>query len=154
MTEATPVRTWISRLKMRHLEGFLILNSSRTLSDAAARMHMTQSAVSHWLTDLESIAGTRLVLRGRQLQLTPAGEALRGLAMRVLGDLNRTHDEFSSIRQGASARLHIGSVTAGVAHLVPARSAPFKRITPAFRFGCPRVSWTTCWTAWKSGSWT
>lgn len=130
MTEAAAVRSWIRRLKMRHLEGFLILNSSRTLSEAAARMHMTQSAVSHWLTDLEGIAGTRLVVRGRQLQLTAAGEALRRLAIRVLGDLNRTHDEFSSIQQGASARLHIGSVTAGVAHLVPAAICAFQIRNP------------------------
>jgi DNA-binding transcriptional LysR family regulator len=130
MTQAMPVRDWIRRLKMRHLEGFLILNSSRTLSEAATRMHMTQSAVSHWLTDLEGIVGTRLLLRGRQLQPTAAGEALRRLAMRVLGDLDRTQDEFNSIQQGASARLHIGSVTAGVAHLVPAAICTFQARNP------------------------
>lgn len=110
---------WARRLKIRHLEYFLILKDSGTLSEAASRTHMTQSAMSHWLGELESLAGVKLVVRGRQIKLTPAGEALRKLAVRILGDVARTHDELDVIAQGATASLHIGSVTAGIAHLIP-----------------------------------
>lgn len=118
---------WARRLKIRHLESFLILQDSATLSEAAGRMHMTQSAMSHWLGELEALAGVKLVQRGRQLRLTPAGEALRRLAVRILGDVARTHDEFEAIAQGATASLHIGSVTAGLAHLIPKAIGSFQQ---------------------------
>lgn len=124
LPEAT---AWARRLKIRHLESFLILNESGTLSQAALRMHMTQSAMSHWLAEVEGIAGVKLVQRGRQIRLTAAGEALRRLAMRVLGDVARTHEELAAIAGGSAARLHLGSVTAGVAYLVPNAIAAFQR---------------------------
>ena len=67
---------WARRLRVRHLESFLILHDAGTLSAAATRLHMTQSAVSHWLSEIEDLAGVRLAVRGRRLQLTPAGEAV------------------------------------------------------------------------------
>jgi DNA-binding transcriptional LysR family regulator len=106
---------WARRLKIRHLEYFLILKESGTLSQAASRMHMTQSAISHWLGELESLAGVKLVLRGRQIKLTAAGEALRRLAVRILGDVARTHDELAVIAQGA------------IAHLIPNAITEFQR---------------------------
>jgi DNA-binding transcriptional LysR family regulator len=118
---------WARRLKIRHLEYFLILEDSGTLSEAASRLHMTQSAMSHWLGELESLAGVKLVQRGRQIRLTAAGEALRRLAVRVLGDVARTHDELDVIAQGATASLHIGSVTAGIAHLIPDAITQFQK---------------------------
>ncbi len=57
---------------------------------AADRLHMTQSAVSHWLSETEELVSARLVLRGKQMRLTPAGEAVRKLALRVLGEVSWT----------------------------------------------------------------
>ncbi len=119
MHEMADEIAWARRLKIRHLNTFLTLSESSTLTDAAARMHMTQSAMSHWLSELESLTGVRLVTRGKRVQLTPAGHAVRRLAVRVLGDISRTHEEIASIEKGRIARLHVGSVSVGVAHLVP-----------------------------------
>ncbi|MDK3025115.1 LysR family transcriptional regulator [Cupriavidus taiwanensis] len=117
---------WARRLRVRHLESFLILIDAGTLSAAAKRLHMTQSAVSHWLSEMEELAGVRLAVRGRRVQLTPAGEAVRRLAVRVLGEISRAHDELGSIARGAVARLHVGSVVAGVAHLIPRAIVAFQ----------------------------
>lgn len=121
---------WARRLRVRHLESFLILHDAGTLSAAATRLHMTQSAVSHWLSEMEELAGVRLAIRGRRLQLTPAGEAVRRLAVRVLGEVSRAHDELGAIAKGAVARLHVGSVLAGVAHLIPWAIVAFQRAHP------------------------
>jgi DNA-binding transcriptional LysR family regulator len=121
---------WARRLRMRHLESYLLLCDAGTLSAAATQLHMTQSAVSHWLSELEDLAGTRLVIRGRQLRLTPAGEAVKRFAVRVLGEVARAHDELGSIARGIVARLHLGSVTSGVAHLVPEGIARFQLSHP------------------------
>lgn len=110
---------WIRRLKVRHLQIFLTLEKSATLSEAAVHMHMTQSAVSHWLSDLEELVGTRLVVRDRRIRLTKAGEAFRHLAIRVLGDVVRTQEELRSIAGGAPEVLRIGGVSAGAAGAIP-----------------------------------
>ncbi len=118
---------WARRLRMRHLESFLVLIDAGTLTLAADRLHMTQSAVSHWLGEMEELVGARLVLRGKQMRLTPAGEAVRKLALRVLGEVSRTNDELVSLERGEVSRLHIGSVTAGIAHLLPRAILAFQK---------------------------
>ncbi|WP_240071397.1 LysR family transcriptional regulator [Cupriavidus taiwanensis] len=130
MTEPADSVAWARRLRMRHLESFLILLDAGTLSAAAQRLHMTQSAMSHWLGEMEALAGARLLVRGRRLQLTPAGDAVRKLAVRVLGEVSRAHEELGSIAKGAVARLHVGSVFAGVAHLVPRAIVSFQQAQP------------------------
>ena len=48
---------WARRLKLRHLEIFLTLASAGSVTAAARLMHMTQPAVSHWLSDIEDPGG-------------------------------------------------------------------------------------------------
>lgn len=121
---------WARRLKVKHLESFLVLDEAGTLTEAAVRMHMTQSAMSHWLADLEELVGMPLVTRGRRIQLTPAGVIMKRLAVGVLGDISRTQAELSAVAEGRSARLHIGSVWAGVARGVPQALAQFQALHP------------------------
>jgi len=130
MITATDTVLWARRLKVRHLECFLILHDSATLSEAAARMHMSQSAMSHWLADLEAMAGVKLAVRGRRVELTAAGQALRRLAVRVLGDVTRTHDELGAIADGAVRSIHVGSVAAGISQVVPQAVVAFQRERP------------------------
>src|ERR1700734_4388050 len=64
-----------SRIRLRHLSCFVVVSQERTLARAAARLHLSQPAVSKTLAELEDLAGRRLVERGRAgTQLTPAGE--------------------------------------------------------------------------------
>jgi len=121
---------WARRLKVKHLESFLVLDEAGTLTEAAARMHMTQSAMSHWLADLEELVGMPLVTRGRRIQLTPAGNIMKRLAIGVLGDISRTQLELGAVAAGRSARLHIGSVWAGVARGMPQALAGFQAQHP------------------------
>ena len=121
---------WARRLKVRHLEYFLILKNAGTLSEAARTLHMTQSAMSHWLNELEALLGVSLVVRGRRIRLTSQGDVLLRLATRVVGDIARTQDELELLAQGAPASLHIGSVTAGLAYLIPNSICTFQMQAP------------------------
>src|SRR5437667_10965508 len=127
MNPSSDTALWARRLRMRHLESFLVLHDAGTLTQAAQRLHMTQSAVSHWLSEMEDLVGARLVVRGKQVRLTAAGDAVRKLALRVLGEVNRTNDELLSIAKGEVARLHVGTVTAGGADLVGRTILAFHR---------------------------
>ena len=56
--------SWARSLKVHHLEILMMLAESATLTHAAQRMHMTQSAMSHWLKNLEDLIGAPLFIRG------------------------------------------------------------------------------------------
>src|SRR5574340_796335 len=72
---APSVPRLLSRIRLRHLSCFVAIAQERHLGRAAERLHLSQPAVSKTLSELEALAGARLVDRGRQgAQLTPAGE--------------------------------------------------------------------------------
>lgn len=121
---------WARRVKVRHLESFLVLDEAGTLTEAAVRLHMTQSAMSHWLAELESVVGTPLVVRGRKVQLTAAGHLLKRLAINVLGDIARTGREMNAVAQGRVPRLNVGSVWAGIARGLPEAVSRFQQDHP------------------------
>jgi DNA-binding transcriptional LysR family regulator len=100
---------WARRLKLRHLEVFLAVHEDGSLTAAAARLHMTQPALSHWLSDVEDAVGCPLFVRDRRLTLTREGEVLRVHASRMLGDVHRTDEELKAVQSGLHGRLHVGS---------------------------------------------
>jgi DNA-binding transcriptional LysR family regulator len=130
MIEQAGGLAWARRLKLRHLESFLVLDEAGTLTQAAQRLHMTQSAMSHWLAELESDVGMPLVVRGRRIQLTAAGHLLKRLAQGVLGDVARTGIEMRAVAAGRVPRLNVGSVWAGIAGGLPEAVSAFQQRHP------------------------
>jgi DNA-binding transcriptional LysR family regulator len=88
---------------------FLALHETGSLTAAAAELHMTQPAISHWLGDIEHVIGCPLFLRKRRLELTPAGEVLLMHADRMLGDVQRIHVELEAVQSGLQGQLQIGT---------------------------------------------
>ncbi|MBF6635444.1 transcriptional regulator GcvA [Rouxiella silvae] len=58
------------------LRAFEVATRHATFTAAAEELHITQSAVSHQLKNLEELWGLQLFQRGKSLTLTPAGAAL------------------------------------------------------------------------------
>src|SRR4029077_5344372 len=89
-------------LEVRHLRLIAAVADVGSLTRAGDRLHLTQSALSHQLRDIESRLGAPLFLRvGKRLVLTPAGERLLVSARDVLRRLDETEGE---IRQMAEDR--------------------------------------------------
>jgi len=66
---------------VRHLRAFLAIAEAGTITRAAARLHLTQPALSRTLRDLEAHLGVRLVDRStHHLELTEAGVVFRSRA--------------------------------------------------------------------------
>lgn len=122
--------TWARRLKFRHLEVLLVLCQARSITAAAEELHMTQPAVSHWLSDIEDLVGAPIFVRGRQLKTTPAGEVLRRHAERMLGDVRRTSEELVAVNQGISGTLRIGSIASAAPSLIPQTIAQLQEEFP------------------------
>ena len=83
-----------SMLEVRHLRLVRAIAEEGGPTRAATRLHLTQSAVSHQLAELEGRLGVALFTRvRRQLKLTPAGARLVDAARTMLADLSRVERE-------------------------------------------------------------
>ena len=98
----------ISILELRHLYTLTALLETGTLSAAAARVHLTQSALSHQIKQLEEHYGTSLFERKSQpLRLTPAGQRLHELALGVLAAVSTAERDIARLVQGRAGKLRI-----------------------------------------------
>lgn len=75
-------------IELRHLRMIQALADTGSVSAAAGRIHLTQSALSHQIGALERYFGISLIDRSRRpLRLTPAGERLLIAARRTLPEI-------------------------------------------------------------------
>ncbi|MFY7697253.1 MAG: LysR substrate-binding domain-containing protein [Legionella sp.] len=65
------------------LQCFLTLAETLSFTKAALRVGRTQSAISQQIAKLENIVGKQLIIRGKELSLTPDGEIFLGYAKRI-----------------------------------------------------------------------
>jgi LysR family transcriptional regulator for metE and metH len=85
-------------LEVRHLNLVVAVAEERSVTKAGNRLHLTQSAVSHQLKDIEERLGTRLFHRDRKtMVLTAAGERLLETARGVIAQLERAEEETRDI---------------------------------------------------------
>jgi LysR family transcriptional regulator for metE and metH len=95
-------------LEVRHLALVTEVAATGSVTRAAERLNLTQSALSHQLRDVESRLGTPLFLRlGRRMVLTPAGERVLASAQRVLDDLAHAEDEVRSLSSPGTGVLRL-----------------------------------------------
>jgi LysR family transcriptional regulator for metE and metH len=82
------------KLEIRHLQLVDAITREGSVTRAADRLNVTQSALSHQLREIEARLGTPLFLRvNRRLALAPAGERLLQSAQRVLEDLRVAEED-------------------------------------------------------------
>src|ERR1700678_4134154 len=95
-------------LELRHLETLLALAECGSLSKAAARLFLTQSALSHQLKTLESHYGAALVEKNvRPLRFTAIGQRLLALARTVLPEVAEAGRDVARLAQGHAGQLRI-----------------------------------------------
>ena len=85
-------------VELRHLQLVDAITSEGSLTRAAERLNVTQSALSHQLREIEDRLGTPLFLRvNRRLALAPAGERLLASARRVLADIKAAEEDIARL---------------------------------------------------------
>ncbi|MFL9879565.1 transcriptional regulator GcvA [Herbaspirillum rhizosphaerae] len=72
------------------LRAFEVATRHATFTAASEELHVTQSAVSHQLKNLEELWGLQLFQRGKSLSLTPAGAALAPIVREFFMNLEAT----------------------------------------------------------------
>ena len=76
-------------IELRHLRSFVAVAEELNFGRAAERLYITQPALSRRIGALERLVGAELFRRSsRNVELTPAGEALLERARRLLSDVD------------------------------------------------------------------
>jgi LysR family transcriptional regulator, regulator for metE and metH len=95
-------------LEVRHLRLVSEIAALGSVTRAAERLHLTQSAISHQLRDIESRLGTALFYRmGKRMVVTPAGERVLRSATSILDDLRRAEEDIKQIAREGSGILRL-----------------------------------------------
>jgi len=95
-------------LELRHLRTLIALQETGSVSLAAERVFLTQSALSHQLKQLEAYYQQPLFERKTQpLRFTLAGERLLALARDLLDKVASAERDLARIRQGEAGELRV-----------------------------------------------
>lgn len=95
-------------IEIRHLKTLAALRDAGSLVEAAERVHLTQSALSHQIKDLEERLNCSLFIRKtRPLCFTSAGQRLLTLADELLPMVRSTERDIMRLAGGETGRLNI-----------------------------------------------
>lgn len=95
-------------LELRHLRTLIAVSEAGTVSRAADRVHLTQSALSHQLKALEAHYGTPMVKRqGQSVKLTEPGKRLAALGRTVMGEIQTAERELGKLARRPAGTLRI-----------------------------------------------
>lgn len=95
-------------LEIRHLRTLVALAETGSLSVAAKRVHLTQSALSHQLRTLEDRYGTRLFERkSNPLRLSSAGQRLLDLARDTLAAVENAERDLLRLKDDTGGDLRV-----------------------------------------------
>lgn len=96
----------MSHVELRHLRTLVALRDSGSLVEAAERVFLTQSALSHQLKDLENRLDCALFIRKtRPVRFTAAGTRLLELADQVLPATYGAEQDIQALAGGETGRL-------------------------------------------------
>jgi DNA-binding transcriptional LysR family regulator len=121
-------------MELRHLRYFCSVAETQGFSRSARALHISQSAISEQISDLEQEIGVPLLIRGKQqTRLTVQGEVFLSEAKKVLAAADRAVETTRRSARGEIGTLNIGFFNGGTGPDVPAIIKDFRRRYPGVR---------------------
>jgi len=118
-------------LDIRHLKLIVAVTEEKSLTKAGEALHLTQSALSHQLREIEEKLGTPLFLRmNKKMIVTQAGERLLVTARQVLDELKRAEDHIAQMADSSQGTLRISTECYTCYHWLPDVMKEFRRKFP------------------------
>jgi DNA-binding transcriptional LysR family regulator len=118
-------------MDLRQLEMFRAVAEQGTFTKAAARLHVSQSAVSRQVQILEDELGGALLRRSAKgVSLTEAGELLLRMTHRVERDVEEALAEISQTHALQRGSLHLGGGMTVCLYIFPRLLKKYRRLYP------------------------
>ncbi|MFO1361688.1 MAG: LysR substrate-binding domain-containing protein [Burkholderiales bacterium] len=118
-------------LTLRQLRAFSAVASLGGFTAAARQLHLTQSALSALVKDLETALGVRLLDRStREVALTRAGREFLPLAERVLQDIRDAATHVTDLAHGTRGIVRVAALELTSCALLPPIIAAFRKEAP------------------------
>jgi LysR family carnitine catabolism transcriptional activator len=116
---------------LRQIEGFLLASETRSFSRAAEAMHISQSAFSQLIRELENSLGVRLFDRTtRRVTMTDAGEAMYRKMSGAIDAIDEACDEARAITRIERGHLTLGTMSSLASGLVTRALGRLRRDFP------------------------
>jgi len=118
-------------MDLRQLEILKAVAETGSFTGAGRRLHVSQSAISRQILLLEAELNEPLFWRiKRKVKITPAGEALLQLAIRVFDDIRETTERLSETQQKLTGTVRlVGGMTVSI-YVFPTLLKEFQRLHP------------------------
>ncbi|MCG8526554.1 MAG: LysR family transcriptional regulator [Opitutales bacterium] len=118
-------------LETRQLLAFSTLADTGSFTEAAKRLYLTQSAVSHSIRSLEEQLGCKLFDRvGKKAQLTEAGERLLRHTMSIFNEMDVAVQSIEEVKAWGTGRIRIGASTTACRYILPNVLREFRESFP------------------------
>ncbi|MFE0173290.1 LysR family transcriptional regulator [Streptomyces sp. NPDC059002] len=128
-------------LNLRLVHALLTVAEEGSITKAAARMHLTQQAVSGQIQQLEKVVGTTLLLRTAQgVVPSPAGHEVVQRGPALLAAARAMVSEARLVGEGRSGRLRIAFKAQSTAHFMPNVVAALEKEAPGIEVDVMSVS--------------
>jgi DNA-binding transcriptional LysR family regulator len=120
------------RFTLRQLEYFVAVADAGTVTAAAQRMHLSQSAMSTALADLERAFGVQLLVRhhARGVTLTESGDQLLLAARELLRQADDLDSSAHALGEGVGGQITIGCFAILAPYLLPPLLAAVEKDLP------------------------
>jgi len=118
----------------RRLRAFVTVARERSFTQAAATLHLSQSAISQQVSALEQDVGAALFIRsGRRVSLTREGAALLERAEALLADMESARRAIAAAQGRVAGDLRIASSLTIAGYVLPRPLTAFRRGNPDVR---------------------
>jgi len=129
------------RLKLRDLDTFLAVAQSGSMAKAAARLAVSQPAVSNAIAELERTLGVRLFDRLAQgVEPTQYGRALLRSAVAIFDDVQQGVNEIGHLADPTVGELRIGASEPMIAGILPAILSHLNLLRPRIVFHVMQIA--------------
>jgi LysR family transcriptional regulator for metE and metH len=107
------------------------ISKEGTLTKAALALHLTQSALSHQLKELERETDTEIFQRmGKRMQLTDNGTRFLQSAEKILAEIKSLQEDISNSKNGKTGKLNMSMQCYTAYHWLPGLIRSYKRTSP------------------------
>jgi len=124
----------MTQLTLRQLQLFLAVVDAGTFSLAAARVHLSQPALSEQIAQMEHVLKTKLFERGKTGALpTPLGHEIADRARAILAGVREIEEAASTTRENLGGLMRLGALPTVGPYLLPSVIPELHREYPKFR---------------------